>query len=264
MLEHNNRFTVKDSIQLSLPDEWQGGVINSKISENEHLSGSAFQLAKNNHWKKIAIVSMDLQATDGIRWVISQLSSIHLRTFRTPQEFEDENTSPQGFHPDIVIWVERKNDGTQNLVDNIFRLCSRMPNTEQVILSDNLPIGMFETGSLINQISIIDLCSPIELVSSMINNKICNSIQNNRGDLVSRSIITASQWKVLRLFSKGLSTSQVSSILKVSKKTVLSHKLSAMKRLGISTRPAEAWLLRCVQSFMLHIMKHNHSAKMYS
>lgn len=261
--QENDRRKSNSSLQLHQPvlsEKREGGERrNTNGSLNQHLvSSAAHNLAH------IWIITEDTDLFNQLQSDIKVSFSSSNISQRTPNQIENQNNKELcnktvNTPPDIILIDGRS--PTERLISLLDQIRKKMASTEIILLYDQIssafinPIieyrinGVIQTGTnpelLIKAINTV-CTGEIWLPHSLITNafKVCFKQKEIFNSSSSQPLITASEERILKLLTSGLSNKQIAQKLAVSPETIKKHLKSLFAKIGVHTRcELLAWYL---------------------
>lgn len=252
IVRHDNTICGR-RLQAFIPDGWPGTPLTGtpmrtiSAAGDEYLLISGRQLIQS-HWRNVVIVSPDPLAVTGIRWMLAPLCPVRLRTFSDPSLLASMLSQGQIYRPDIVIWIQLRDGGMTDMAEYVLSLRRRLPHLRQIVISDSIPPALYGRN-LVGRVTILSpKASPLTVTQAL---RAClegDSDQSCR--LFPERLLTRAQWRVIALLSAGNTPALVAAQLNVNVKTVLLHRASAMRRLRLKGRPAEAWVINNMRAVL--------------
>ncbi|HAV1840552.1 TPA: hypothetical protein JG919_003841 [Enterobacter hormaechei subsp. steigerwaltii] len=244
---------VGERAQAMIPDGWPGipmtGTPMRAISagEEEYFVISGRQLIQS-HWRNVVIVSTNPLAVTGIRWMLAPLCPVRLKTFNDPSVLTSIPSYKLADRPDIVVWLQLRDGGMTDIAEHVLVMRRRLPGLRQIIISDSIPADLYGRN-LIDRVNILSpKATPLDITQALQSCLLEETGHPCR--LFPERLLTHAQWRVLVLLSTGKTPASVASLLHLSAKTILLHRASAMRRLRLKGKPAEAWVIKNMRAVL--------------
>ncbi|MBF7997771.1 helix-turn-helix transcriptional regulator [Rahnella laticis] len=232
MKHHRKRGNAGSS--LLLPDDWSGGHLDSRSEPipswfHERWSGL----------KTVTIICTNNLAIEGLRHVLAGHARVRVRVFSklpAPGVWERSDT---------IIWMREKFDSLPELIGVVLRIRLTYPTVRQLVISDFLPLGLTRLHrSPLNGVILAWGKDDVSVLHEKIVQLMSGGVP--RG-LLFDGALSPSQWSVLFQIATGANTQEISAMNGIAIKTVITHRMQAMGRLGLRSRIELAYILRCVR-----------------
>lgn len=239
ILSHENSSTL-----VNLPGTWPG-VLNGNTHTVQQEDGAEcfIHTSKNpniSQLTNVMLVCTDNFASAGIRYILQTLSNLR---FNQINDFTDIVARAESFNSDVIIMVPNTCLEKHMAFKTIVSLRQQLLKARILVIGpEDDPLchmGAVWQFSYLNATTTPDTFD--RTIDRILNRPVTKALHP-------RKLLTQQQWHTLTLISQGLKLSQVADVMHVSIKTIYTHKLRAMKRLGIKTRIQEAWIMEAVKS----------------
>lgn len=239
ILSHENNPTL-----VNLPGTWPGKLNNNIHTVQQEDGTECFLHASKNpnisQLRKVMVICTDSFANYGIRYVLQDLSNLH---FNQVNDLTNILTRAKSFNPDVIIMVPNTDLEKYQVFKAIITLRQQLSKARILVISPENDLlchmAAFWQFSHLAATATPDALNRV--IERILNMPVIKALHPFK-------LLTPQQWRTLSLISQGLKLCQVADIMHVSTKTIYTHKLRAMKRLGIQTRIQEAWMMDTVKS----------------
>ena len=225
-----DRFTTR----LPVPE---GMLTAGTGQESEWLTGTGTQ-AVSRPWLHVGIVSDDFIMVTALRWLLTPLSPVRLRVWKTGEEAGQAVLTTHRFRPDVMIWADGAH-GRPEPVRHILTLSRRCPWLRQLCLSGHVPPSL---GGLLRGVRVVsEMGRPGEIIREL---EACARQETSGQPLLAGPPLTAGQWVLLRYRASGCPSRRIAEQLRLKPKTLASRYYTLMQLLKLHSRTEQTWLLR--------------------